>query len=142
MTIAKLTQIYFIRVTDNISKVQKLCSLVSSHFTKKDKVLITVPSNEAAVYLDQLLWKIPEESFVPHSIAHSTTKEQVVITTTLSNINQASILINLSGNLHPNPGSAALIYELLDMTSREKEAVSRQKQEAYRQAGHHVEEIL
>lgn len=142
MTINKLTQVFFIRVNDNLSKIQKICSLVHSHFVKKDKVLIVVPSNEAAIYLDQLLWKMPEESFVPHAIANGITKEQVAITTNLSNVNQASTLVNLLGNIHPNPGSVDMIYELLDLTSKEKEEVSRQKQAAYRRAGHLVEEIL
>lgn len=142
MTIAKLTQVFFIRVNDNLSKIQKICSLVHSHFVKKDKILIVVPSNEAALYLDQLLWKMPEESFVPHAIANGATKEQVAITTNLSNVNQASTLVNLLGNMHPNPGSVDMIYELLDLTSKEKEEMSRQKQAAYRSAGHQVEEIL
>ena len=142
MTIAKLTQVFFIRVNDNLSKIQKICTLVHSHFVKKDKVLIVVPSNEAALYLDHLLWKMPEESFIPHAIVHGTTKEQIAITTHLSNVNQASTLVNLLGNMHPNPGSVDKIYELLDLTSKEKEEISRQKQEAYRISGHLVEEIL
>jgi DNA polymerase-3 subunit chi len=140
MTISKLTQIVFIRVSDNIAKIQRLCSVVHDHFIKKDKILIVVPSNEAAIYLDKLLWKLPEESFTPHVLANVPTKEQVAITTATTNINQASVIINLLNSIHPNPGAVEVIYELLDLTSKEKEEASRQKQSAYRNAGHDVQE--
>jgi DNA polymerase IIIc chi subunit len=142
MTISKLTQVFFIRVNDNIAKVQKLCSLIHSHFVKNEKVLIAVPSNDAAVYIDKLLWRMPEESFIPHAIANSSTKERIAITTSLSNVNQASVLFNLHPNILPQQGPLDLIYELLDLTSKEKEEFSRKKQSDYRSAGHHVEEIL
>lgn len=142
MTTTKLTRVCFIRVTDNTSKLQKLCAVIHEHFIKKDKVLIVVSSIEAAKYIDQLLWRMPEESFVPHAIAKGTTKEHIAITTNLSNINGASVLVNLLPNVHPSPGPVDLIYELLDLTSKEKEEISRNKQETYRNAGHIVEEIL
>ncbi|HEV8051477.1 MAG TPA: DNA polymerase III subunit chi [Parachlamydiaceae bacterium] len=142
MTTTKLTRVCFIRVTDNASKLQKLCAMIHDHFIKKDKVLIVVPSTEAAKYIDQLLWRMPEESFVPHAIASGATKEQIAITTNLTNLNSASVLVNLLSNIHPNPGPVDLIYELLDLTSKEKEEISRKKQDNYRNAGHVVEEIL
>lgn len=135
-----LARICFMKVSDNASKLQRLSSIIHQH-SKNDKILIAVPSNEAALYIDQLLWKLPEESFLPHAVVNFPTKERIAITTSPSNINQAAILINLMPNLHPNPGPVSLIYELLDSTSKEKEAVSLQKKAAYATAGHHIEEI-
>lgn len=128
----KSIQVYFLHVADNAAKLKKLCAAVHSHFIKRDKILIFVPSSEAASYIDQLLWKMPEESFIPHAIANGPTKEQIAITTSLSNINQATTLINLTGAMHPNPGPADTIYELYDSTSKEKEELSRIKQNDYR----------
>jgi DNA polymerase IIIc chi subunit len=134
-------RVCFMRAADNMSKLQKLYSVIHHHFVKNDKILVAVPSNEAALYIDQLLWKMPEESFLPHAIVNHPTKERIAITTSLLNVNQASILINLLGNLHPNTGTIGLIYEFLDLTSKDKEANSRQKQAAYASIGHLVEEI-
>ena len=142
MSISKLPRVCFLRVTDNSSKLQKLCALIHSHFVKHEKVFIVVPSNEAAVYIDQLLWRMPEESFVPHAIVNSSTKEQVAITTSRSNLNQATLLVNLAPGIHSNVASVNLIYELLDLTSAEKEAVSRKKQADYQSAGYQIEEVL
>lgn len=134
-------RICFLAVKDNQTKLQKLCEIVHNHFIKKDRILVVVPSNEAAIYIDQLLWKMPEESFIPHSIANAATKECVTITTSPNNVNQANTLINLLPTLHPNPGPVDVIYELLDLTSKDKEDISRKKQATYQQAGHQVEEI-
>lgn len=141
MTPSSLAKVYFLRVTDNASKLYKLCTLIHAHFAKNDRMLIYVTTNEAALYLDQLLWKMPEESFMPHAIASSATKEPIVITTSAANINQATTLINLSPSIAQNFNSIHLIYELLDLTSKEKEAVSQTKKTLYQTAGHLVEEI-
>lgn len=129
----------FLKVTDNASKLQKLRFAIESHFLKNDKILIAVPSTEAAAYIDQFLWKAPEESFLPHAIINFPTKERIAITTSNANVNQAPILINLLPTLHPNPAGVTLIYELLDLTSKEKEAISLQKQSAYANLGYLIE---
>lgn len=132
-------RVCFIQVSDNNTKLQKISAVIYDHFVKNDKVLIAVPSNEAALYIDQLLWKMPEESFLPHSISNFPTKERVTITTSLTNVNQASILINLLTDLHPDPGPVNMIYELLDLTSKDKELISRKKHAAYTNAGHQLQ---
>jgi DNA polymerase IIIc chi subunit len=143
MTTSELPRVCFIRVGDNASKLNQICSLVHRHFLKNERILIPVPSQEAAAYIDQLLWKMPEESFLPHAIVNIPCQERIVITTTtLSNINQAAIIINLLPALHVNPAPAHCIYELLDLTSAEKEAASRKKEAAYRAAGYLVGEVV
>lgn len=137
----KPMRVCFIRVTDNASKLQKLCEIVHSHFIKKDQLLITVPSSEAATYIDQLLWKMPEESFIPHLINNSLSKDPIIITTNTTNINQAKTVINLLVTVHPNPVPADLLYELLDLTSKDKEAISKRKQSDYHNAGFLIEEL-
>lgn len=138
---SKLAHVCFLRVVDNTSKLQSLCSVVHRHYLMKKNTLIAVPSPEVAQYIDQLLWRMPEDSFIPHAIVQGTTREKIAITTSAANVNQASVLINLLPEIHSNPGPVSTIYELLDLTSKEKEAISRKKQDAYRAAGHTVEEI-
>lgn len=138
MTSQTLPSIRFITVANNQSKLEQLCSVVYRHFLNNEKIAIAVPSQEAAVYIDQLLWRMPEESFLPHVIANHTSKERIVITSSLSNINQAAVMINLLTVVHPNPVPAQYIYELLDLTSSEKEALTRKKEAEYKAAGYLV----
>lgn len=132
-TIPPSPHVQFLTVSDHASKLQQVCAVIHKHFMKSDFILIAVPSPEAAAYLDQLLWKTPEESFLPHVVAHGPTQERVVITTASTNINKAKVLVNLLPTIHPEAHTFHLIYELLDLTSKEKEEVSRKKEAHYRQ---------
>jgi len=132
--------VYFLRVADNTSKQQRLCEVVHEHFVKNHRILIAVPSNEAATFVDQLLWKMPAESFTPHSIANTSTNERVAITTTTSNVNKATVLINLYSASMNLSESIEKVYELLDLTTPEKETASRTRQSAYSTAGYTIEE--
>ncbi|MEI8366096.1 MAG: DNA polymerase III subunit chi [Parachlamydiaceae bacterium] len=135
MTVEQAVHVCFLRVTDNISKQERLCRVVHNHFAKNYRVLILAPTIEAAKFLDALLWKIPKESFTPHVIANTTTKERIVITTAAANINQATVLVNLSGSIPGFLSGVEIVYELLDLTAPDKEAASRLRQAAYSQAG-------
>ncbi len=133
-------QVIFLRVTDNTTKLQRLCAVVHDHFYHKENVLIAVPNAEAAVYIDHLLWRMPEDSFTPHVIAEGLVKERVAITTSSANINQATTFVNLCADVPVNAKDFHIIYDLLDLTHPAKEELSRKRQAAYRTAGYHIEE--
>jgi DNA polymerase-3 subunit chi len=131
-------KLFFLKVEDVESKLGKICSTVKNHFNQRDKILITVPDEASATYVDQLLWRLPPESFIPHVIAAQPINEAVVITTGLRNLNQATILINLC----PNPSSILqhfqTVYELMDMTAPIKTTLSQQRYETYKKAGYSI----
>lgn len=123
--------VIFIQVESNAEKVASLCQIVQKYFSSEEKVLIFVSSSQAANYVDQLLWKYPEESFLPHQVAESKTQERVAITTQSINVNEASILLNLSGVLCPIYSQFQKVYELMDKTDKEKLQLSKKRYEAY-----------
>lgn len=132
-------KIIFIQVKDNAAKLNKICATVQKHFELKESILITVPSAEAAVYIDQLLWRLPEESFLPHAVVHSPSQEMVAITTATANINQAKILLNLRSEAISFASEFLRIYELFDLTHFEKERLSLQRQAVYQSLGYKPE---
>lgn len=131
----------FVTVKTNLEKQNKLCQLVFTAYAKRKKILIIVPSKEAAAYVDQLLWKQPEESFMPHAIVDRMCSEPIAITTQNSNLNGAEAVINLSPNTLSSLPSIGIIYELNDLTSPEKEALSSQKRNAYAASGFPMEDL-
>lgn len=128
-------QITFLRAADNAAKLRHICETVAKHFYQQEAILIAVGSNEVATYVDQLLWRLPEEGFIPHAIANAPTKERIVITTEQNNLNQASIVFNLRAQAISGIHAFHEIYDLLDLTHPDKERASRQRQAAYRAAG-------
>lgn len=132
----ELKKVYFLRVVDTASKLNGICQITHKHFKNKEAILIAVPSQEAAIYVDQLLWRLPGESFLPHAIANTPTQELVAITTTSVNVNQAKIIMNLCPDIPTNVTGYSLIYDLLDLTHPTKEQLSLNRQSAFQALGY------
>lgn len=130
----------FLKVMDNTAKAKRISDAVNHYFLQNISVLITVPNDQAAQYIDQLLWRLPDSSFLPHQLTQSPSKELIVITTAQDNVNQAKTLINLCPEATQIPDQFITIIELLDHTSPEKLLLSQQRQAAYQSLGYTIQE--
>lgn len=128
-----MTKVHFLKVVDNQTKLVRITQTVQKHFEQNAAVLILAPNLEAAQYIDQLLWKYPEESFLPHAIAEGPTTERIAISTDSRNVNKATVLINLCPAVPANYHEFHTIYELYDQTHPSKEELSRQRHTFYQQ---------
>lgn len=131
-----LKKVTFYHVKDNAAKIQLICSKAKDSFQLEKRLLITVPSFDAAQYVESLLWRFPEESFMPHVIADTTTKEWIAITMqNKDNINQAPRLLNLCPNVSPLSHEVEEIYELYDEAHPQKKELSEQRIREYQAKG-------
>lgn len=126
-------KVHFLRVTDATAKLNAICQITHKHFNKGEAILIVVPSQEAAVYIDQLLWRQPGDSFMPHAIANTPTRELVAITTSAINVNQAKVLFNLCPDIPSTLTEYSIVYDLMDLSHPAKEQLSLSRQSAYQQ---------
>lgn len=133
-----MKKIYFLRVADAAAKLNAICQTTHKYFSKKEALAILVPSQEAALYIDQLLWKQPHDSFLPHAIVTAPSQDLVAISTSSLNFNQAQVLINLCPEI-PSNLEYAIIYDLLDLTHPAKEQLSLARQSGYQNLGYHPE---
>ena len=127
-----MLEVHFLRVTDNQEKLFKICQVVHHYFDLNKSILILVPNQEVASYIDQLLWKTPEESFLPHSIVEAPSDDKVAIACSPTNFNNASIIMNLTTEIHPF-NEYEVTIELFDETHSSKKDLSKQKIERYKQ---------
>ncbi len=134
----KKPSVTFWQVMDSKQKVGCVCQLVHLHFHQAQRQIITVPNQQAAEYLDRMLWHYPKESFVPHAITTAPLAAAVVITTAQANLNEAQVLINLCAGVSPVSHTVGLVHELWDKTDAAKEELSRQRHVAYETAGYTV----
>lgn len=132
-------KIRFLKTVDNAMKLRRLGASVEYYFLKKKKILITVPSDAAATYIDDFLWKQPKESFLPHVNGDDQADSEIVITTREKNINGADILINLCPGQSPILDQFEKVYELWDETDERRKEQSQLKFDAYKNSGHEVE---
>lgn len=129
-------KVTFFKVKDNAAKIQIICAKAKEVFTLEKRLLITVPSFDAAQYIEALLWRIPEESFMPHVIADTTTKEWIAITMQdQQNVNQASRLLNLCPNISSITEGIDEIFEFYDETHPQKKELSDKRLSHYQSKG-------
>jgi DNA polymerase III subunit chi len=111
-----MKKVCFFRVSNASAKLSCICQTVQKHFEKKEALLLILPTQEAAVYIDQLLWRQPEDSFLPHAIANTPTIELIAITILAANVNKAKILFNLQPSVTDFVDQFDMIYDLMDLT--------------------------
>lgn len=129
-------KITFYQIKDNAAKIQLICAKAHEAFQHEKRLLITVPNLQAAQYVDALLWRIPEESFIPHVITDFSTPEWIAITLQdKQNVNQATCLLNLCTELPALYQQMEEIYEIYDETHPQKVACSKQRLDQYQAYG-------
>lgn len=129
------SKVIFIPVKDNQAKCQALVVIAQRYFSTGTRLIFSVASDEIASYVDQLLWKFPTESFLPHAILSHSSAELIVITTLLENLNQAPVLFNLRPEANPLAVQLAITYEFMDYSHPEKLEQSNRRREIYLQQG-------
>ena len=136
MTTRALPKVIFYHVKDNQAKLSLIGTKALEAFRDEKRLLIVVHSFQAAQYVDQLLWRLPPNGFMPHVIADTSTAEWIAITLQdQHNVNQATTLLNLS----PSYSSLSLkmeeVYEIYDETHADKQALSEQRLKTYQSHG-------
>jgi DNA polymerase-3 subunit chi len=134
-----MIKVTFYKIKDNAAKLRWICRKTEEAYEWEKRLLIYVPSQEAGHYIDTLLWKYSEQSFLPHQFTDRPTLDWIAITQTNHNINQASWLMNLSNQPLPLPDSFEEVFELYDETHPDKRAASLAKIESYKLKGIKVE---
>ncbi len=142
MSISDLpTRVIFFQVRDAKLKLQRLVEMAQTHFEKKDPFIIFVEDTKAQSFVDDLLWKLPETSFLPHSATDDTTKDLIAITKSKTNVNQARSAFNLCPTPLLLEGPLRLIYDFEDLTSPSKKELSSLRFDAYKHAHYLIEAV-
>lgn len=137
----QMPNVIFLPVKTNQHKIGCICYSIQTHFAKGEAILIIAPSEQAVQYLDDLLWKFPDDSFLPHVVSQSPCKEKVVITTLSQNLNSAKILMNLCPESCSIAEQFEIIYELYDETHPEKLEQSKRRHQTYSQKSFNIKDL-
>lgn len=130
----KQPKVIFYHIKNNSSKIDLIVAKGEEALQRKKRLLILVPNMQAAEYVDALLWKQPQDSFIPHTIAETKTKEWIAITIQKElNVNEAVCLLNLCTTPPPLYAEIEEIYEIYDETHPEKKEFSEKRLQFYQQ---------
>lgn len=136
-----MMRVVFLQIKDSQTKLLKLVNTVHHYFQAKEKFLIMVQDLASAKYVDELLWKVPQVSFLPHCISDHQTDEPVVISMKKENLNRAKYIFNLC----PTPllwENIHILYEYEDFTHPAKQMLSKKKYESYKEQKYFIESTL
>ena len=109
------------------------------HFERKEKLLIKVENDRALHYVDDLLWRLPKEGFLPHSTSEKEIDDFIVITKSSKNLNKANHQLNLCAEIIDLDKSYKIIYEFDDSLSDKKKALSKKRYHLYKEANFLIE---
>lgn len=133
------TRVVFFQVRDNGTKLKRIAETALAHFEKKEPFLILVEDERSQQFVDELLWKLPETSFLPHLATDETTTDRIAICKSKNNVNGARIAFNLCPTPLLIEGPFRIIYEFEDLSSPNKKNLSSLRFDAYKQAGFLIE---
>lgn len=136
---SKDVRVTFFQVKDDGEKRERMIRLAEEYFEKKEPLLIRLPHEKALEYADLLLWRAPEESFLPHAIKDEPCDDLIVLTTMDKNPNSARSILNLCPEPIDNQNLFFIkIYELEDLASTHKHHSAQERYKAYKSAGYAI----
>ncbi|MBX7065907.1 MAG: DNA polymerase III subunit chi [Parachlamydiales bacterium] len=138
-TFSPATRVIFFQVNENGNKLKKILETAQLHFVKKEPILFFVEEEKSEKFVDELLWKQPAASFLPHVASDGPTNDFVAITKSKNNVNQAKIAFNLCPTALLLNETFKIIYEFEDLTAPVKKNLSSQRFDAYKKAGFFIE---
>lgn len=124
----------FFQVKSLQEKLDRITTIAKEYFEKKSPLLIRVPNKEALEYINELLWKYPQDSFLPHVVKDTTCDDFITICESDRNPNKASSIFNLTNDAISS-SSFNKIYELEDTSSTQKNILAQKKYRLYKEMG-------
>ena len=140
---------FYILPDDQLESLQKYtCKLAEEHWQSGNRVLIQTDSSADSQSLDNLLWNIRDESFIPHGIATLEPGDQqqpILISHQKINDQNFQLVINLSSRPADVSNDELGIKEILNQDEKRKQS-GRQNYKTYRELGytlkHHTLESI
>lgn len=133
-----LPKIIFFQVKKPSDKLLWVTKTATLHFENKKPLLIIVSDDKALKFVDELLWKEPQFSFLPHSSLEVLSNDLIVITQKKLNLNKAQYVFNLSSEPFTD-FSCSVVYELDDQIDNIKILQAKKKFKFYKELGYLIE---
>jgi len=100
-------------------------------------VLILCPDDDFMKKMDEILWVIHPEAFLPHAIASDdvadNAKQPILLSTTINRDNQAEVLINGGLEVPTELAGFSHIVDFVDAWDEDLKQASRERFKTYRQ---------
>lgn len=129
-----MTKITFYKLAEGQQTAYKLvCQLIKKAYNSNQQVLCLVSDDQAAQQLDQMLWEMEPETFIPHGIG--TDQTPVAISSKADPGEHHQLLINLQAEIPTWFSRFDRVIELVQPES-EQEQIKRENFRFYKDRGY------
>ena len=130
------TQVDFYLLSDTSQQAGKFtCRLAMMAWERQQRIYIIAETDSSVKQLDEQMWQLPEQRFLPHSTAgESNAGKAPVIIGTLPGLKPTDVVINLCNDAVPQPERFKRVLEIVPFADNERQA-SRVKYKIYRNLG-------
>ncbi len=130
-------KVIFYTVKTASAKIHYLIQTASHHFAQKEKIQIIVPDQKALTFIDELFWKEPKESFLPHCTSSPVPfYDLLCICLAEEALDDSSFIFNLCPAPYTPHSRVKVLYELEDCTHPDKRVIFQAKFKLYQSLGH------
>ena len=128
------------QVAEQPAQLHAACQLASQCYRQKQRSLILCENQNAAEAMDELLWQLPTDAFVPHNLTGEgpANGTPVEICWEMPAYPNKGVLINLGRELPQNIQRFAKIYDFVPADETLKQQ-ARERYKHYRAAGHNLD---
>ena len=114
----------------------RACDLIASAYAQRQKCVVLCANKSSAEAVDELLWQLPADRFVPHNMCGEGpgTGTPVEICWQENQLSRRNLIVNLSGEMLTSPHSYQTIYDFVPVAGDAKQA-ARVRYKQYQQAG-------
>ncbi len=129
-------QVHF-ELLEHADRIKGIANLLLRRKRLTPHVLILCPDADFMQQLDETLWTIQPEAFLPHAIAGEITednaKQPILLSTSINQDNQANVLINGGLEVPPELTGFSHIVDFVDAWDEDLKQASRERFKTYRQ---------
>lgn len=136
-----MPQVTFWQLADEAHAAEnRTCHLVADAFSNKQKCIVYCADKTSAEMVDELLWQLPADRFVPHNLAGEGPGmgTPVEICWQENQLSRRNLIVNLSGKMLTSPQAYQTIFDFVPAADEAKQA-ARVRYKQYQQAGCHLQ---
>jgi len=130
------TKVHF-ELLEHADRIKGIANLLLRRNRLTPHVLVLCPDDDFMQQLDETLWTIHFEAFLPHAIATDDTdnnaKQPILLATNINRDNQATVLINGGLEIPPELQDFSHIVDFVDAWDDDLKQASRERFKTYRQ---------
>lgn len=132
-----MPQVTFYQLVDEYNAAaKKACSLLADAYARRQRCAVLCGSQEAAETIDDLLWQLPADRFVPHNLFGEgpSAGTPVEVCWQPEHLSRRPLVVNLSGQMLNTPHQHQHIIDFVPHAEEAKKA-ARYRYKQYQQAG-------